>query len=105
MSGIQPSEIRSDWLVEPLRSSDPADARRISLGDTYSSQDEVEQFPTEWTPEFRAEWDRFLKKAAPGDAIWFFRSPRDTWDELGGREGFVIMRDGTPIAAIVTVLS
>ena len=41
----------------------------------------------------------------PGDKIFFFRSPSETWAALLGQAGFAIVRDGHPIQCVVTVLN
>ena len=38
----------------------------------------------------------------PGDELWSFSSPPDMWEGLIGRAGIVLMRDGHPVANVVT---
>ena len=44
-------------------------------------------------------------RARPGDHLWRFASPAQTWLELAGREGVFLVRDGMVIAHIVTAMN
>ncbi len=48
---------------------------------------------------------RVLELERPGDTYRHFRTPPYTWRQLTGREGITLVRDGVPIAGIVTVLN
>jgi hypothetical protein len=41
----------------------------------------------------------------PNDELWTFSSPPCTWEDLAGRAGIVMVRDGTAIEIIVTMLN
>lgn len=49
------------------------------------------------TPEAR----RMLQSRLPGDRVFFYRSPPETWAALLGRGGFAIVRDGKPCRALI----
>ena len=50
-------------------------------------------------------WVALKKKLREGDELWEFRSPQEDWDNLGGREGVCIVRDGEIADLIVTRMS
>jgi hypothetical protein len=49
------------------------------------------------------EWRMFKSSMKPGDELWEFCSPQETWAELMGRAGYVILRKGETVAEIVTM--
>lgn len=46
-----------------------------------------------------------LERLEPGDEVWAFRSPPETWAHLRGRAGFCVLRDQEVVAIYVTMLS
>lgn len=50
-------------------------------------------------------FNEFVAKVQPGDEIWTFKSPPESWRALAGRAGFAIVRGGQVVADLVTVLS
>ena len=63
-------------------------------------------------PRKDTSWSRSLQDAidlkhlfSPVDKIWRYKSPPETWRSLGGRAGFALVRDGRPIAAVVTMMN
>lgn len=105
---ISVSNIRPDWLVEELPSFQLEEAARYELArwelvDAGPAQ--VEEFVAGIKPKFRTEWQKFISAALPGDSLWAFRSPRETWNDLAGRAGFAIVRNGKPVAALMTMIS
>jgi hypothetical protein len=40
-----------------------------------------------------------------GDELWTFASPEITWEELAGRAGYAIVRNGDPIRYWMTVIN
>jgi hypothetical protein len=39
------------------------------------------------------------------DELWAFSSPAEYWKGLAGRAGVALVRDGRPIAHVVTVMN
>lgn len=48
------------------------------------------------------KWKRLTAHMQPGDELWEFRSPPESWQHLCGLAGIVLIRDGTMIDWIVT---
>lgn len=51
------------------------------------------------------DWKQLLAAMQPGDELWEFNSPEDTWKHLAGRAGFAVVRDGNLIASLVTMMN
>lgn len=51
------------------------------------------------------EWEELKALMVPGDEIWTFSSPPDSWRDLAGRAGVALVRNGVPIRIIVTVMN
>jgi hypothetical protein len=52
-----------------------------------------------------AQWDVMKAGMEPGDEIWHFTSPADSWKHLAGRAGYVILRAGRPVGAMLTMMN
>lgn len=50
-------------------------------------------------------WAKFRAHFQSGDEFWIFSSPKDTWNQLAGRAGFAIVRDGEVVDVFVSVIS
>jgi hypothetical protein len=48
-------------------------------------------------PDFRADWERLLRKREPGDELWRFGPPRGGIDVCG----IALVRDGEVISTLV----
>jgi hypothetical protein len=51
------------------------------------------------------EWLAILRRMEPDDELWEFNSPPETWQNLCGRRGFAVVRDGEVVATILTVMN
>ena len=51
------------------------------------------------------DWKQLLAAMQPGDELWEFSSPEDAWKHLAGRAGFAVVRNGTPVASLVTMMN
>jgi hypothetical protein len=49
------------------------------------------------------EWERLKAMMLPGDELWGFCSPPDSWQHLAGRAGYALIRNGEVIDCIVTL--
>lgn len=52
-----------------------------------------------------SEWEDLKQKIAPGDCLFHYRSDEDSWRNLSGREGYILIRHGKPIAGILVRVS
>ena len=51
------------------------------------------------------EWQEILAQIQPGDELCEYRSDEESWDELMGWEGVVLMRSGEMINSICTKMN
>lgn len=56
--------------------------------------------PTKWN-----HWHVFGRSYEPGDELWYFESPADTWNGPAGRCGYLVLRDGQLHAILVVAIS
>jgi hypothetical protein len=52
-----------------------------------------------------ARWEALKARMQPGDELWTFASPADSWKHLAGRAGIALVRDNKMVDAIVTILN
>ena len=83
----------------------------IPPNEFLQSEVPIETVTQELTPtddtvtKFKLESRIFLDNIKEGDIIRSFCSPTSSWEQLAGRKGYTIVRDGHPVAAIVTMLN
>jgi hypothetical protein len=51
---------------------------------------------------YRLGWTAFLKRIKPGDELWEFCSPPETWHNRRGREGVAMVRRGKVVRSVIT---
>jgi hypothetical protein len=52
-----------------------------------------------------AKWQALKSAMRPGDELWTFTSPADSWAHLAGRAGIALVRNRTIVSAIVTLMN
>jgi len=50
-------------------------------------------------------WKAFIARMIEGDELWEFTSPADTWQNLCGRQGIAIVRNGEVLSNLVTEMN
>lgn len=51
------------------------------------------------------EWVKIKGQMKEGDELWEFCSPPKSWENLAGRAGICLVRDGEIIDSIVTIMN
>ena len=51
------------------------------------------------------DWSHIKMRFTERDELWTFSSPRDYWEGLAGRAGVALIRNGRPIAHVITVMN
>lgn len=46
-----------------------------------------------------------LEALAPGQELWYFESPQETWDALCGRAGYAIVQGGRVVDTHMTAIN
>ena len=54
---------------------------------------------------YNHHWNLLKAELRDGDELWLFSSPKETWQNLCGRGGICIVRDGEVVKTMVTVLN
>jgi len=57
------------------------------------------------SPEFVAACRAFRKEIQPGDEILEFCTSLPSWQQMMGRQGYLLRRDGEVIARVITRLN
>ena len=89
------------WLIEKISVED-AEMAHPGIND-----ERVQRFPDIARPfGFQnGEWEALKAQMQPGDEIWTFASPEDSWIHDAGRAGVALVRAGAAIKAVVTVMN
>ena len=71
------------------------------------TDDRIARFPDAAKPFGlrHPQWEELKRDMLPGDEIWAFSSPPDSWADLAGRAGIALVRKGIPIRTIVTAMN
>lgn len=49
--------------------------------------------------------DKLTLLMLPGDELWSYSSPPETWEHMMGRSGIALLRDGRTIAQVITLMN
>jgi hypothetical protein len=82
--------VSADWLTERV-SVEEAEALHMHEGHPFGS--------------LNREWNYLKSTMQAGDELWNFSSSRESWEQLFGREGVAVVRDGKPMIGIVTLMN
>jgi hypothetical protein len=95
------SPIPKAWLDKKI-SVEEAEAAHPGIND-----DRAGRFPEAAKPfGFQSQaWEALKAAMQPGDELWTFASPAKSWEDLAGRAGIAVVRDGNPIKVLVTVMN
>jgi hypothetical protein len=88
---------RLDWLVRRVTPEEAAAAHMVqtpALGDA--------SVPFGFLAE---QWQKLRTGMRVGDELWEYCSPPETWDELAGRAGYVVVRNGRIVADVLTSMN
>jgi hypothetical protein len=89
------------WLIEKVTVAE-AEAEHPGIKD-----DRLARFPDAGKPFgfMHQAWEDFKAAMAPGDELWTFSSPAESWADLAGRAGIALVRKDIPIRTIVTKMN
>ena len=94
--------IPKSWLDKKVTIAE-AEAEHPGIRD-----ERVQRFPDAAKPfGFKSgQWEA-IKAATmqPGDELWTFASPAESWQNLAGRAGVAVVRDGNPVMVLTTMLN
>ena len=89
------------WLDKKVTIAE-AEAEHPGIND-----ERVQRFPDAAKPfGFKnGQWEAIKAAMQPGDELWTFASPAESWENLAGRAGITVVRDGNPIMVLTTMLN
>ena len=86
--------------------------RKISVAEAEAKYPGVHDERVRRMPEIakpfgflNGKWEELKAAMRPGDELWTFASPAQSWQDLAGRAGVALVRDGTPITVITTSMN
>ena len=83
-------------------SGEPLTVEQVEADNLHPDDGRVPQVPFGFC---HCEWLRFKEAMQPGDRIHHFRSSPESWEALGGREGYVLVRKKKIVTHLLTVMS
>ena len=95
------SLIPKAWLDKKVTIAE-AEAAHPGIND-----ERVQRFPDAAKPfGFKSgQWEAIKAAMQPGDELWTFVSPKESWENLAGRAGIAVVRDGNPVMVLTTMLN
>jgi hypothetical protein len=93
--------IPKTWLDKKITIAE-AEAEHPGIND-----ERVQRFPDAAKPfGFKnGQWEAIKAAMQPGDELWTFASPAKSWEDLAGRAGIAVVRDGNPVMVLTTMLN
>jgi hypothetical protein len=100
-AGDDTSMIPKEWLQKPISITE-AEADHPGITD-----ERVKRFPDAAKPFGfnNAKWEDLKSEMQPGDELWIFSSPPESWQAHAGRSGIALVRNGIPIKTLVGVMN
>jgi hypothetical protein len=107
------------WHGGPARAADDVPAipkawldKKMSIAEAEAAHPGVNDERVQRMPEIakpfgflNSQWEALKAEMQPGDELWSFASPAKSWEDLAGRAGIAVVRDGNPIKVLVTKLN
>lgn len=98
--------MKREWLRKKVETTDElslaADELREFGLDANVLQELLASGPT---LEARKRWADFIQAIQPDDELWYYKSPKETWDSLAGCAGYAIVRGGEIVSTYNTMRS
>src|SRR5580692_3825247 len=100
--------MKLEWLTERCETTD-ARAIRLQAMASFEISDENKQKVLDKSERFQKwveeRWKPFIAQMQPGDELWHFSSPPETWANMAGRAGYAIVRDGVIVHSLMTLMN
>lgn len=99
---LSPGEsVPRDWLDRQL-TIDEAEAMYTTPPEQRSPRSPEDALPF---GRINWQWEGLKSVMQPGDELWTYASPPETWRALAGRAGLVVVRAQAPFAAMTTMMN
>ena len=87
--------MKREWLQKKLETTDYvalASEELLSYGlvDKTAERELLDKLAKGPVPQ---RWKEFIQAMEPGDELWYYRSPKESWDSFSGCAGYAIVRN------------
>jgi hypothetical protein len=95
------------WHIPDAWLSGPYTVAEIEAANPGVTDDRSTDMPEIAKPLgfLHARWARMKSTTQPGDTLWTYASPAETWAGLGGTAGVALMHNGVVIGYIETQMN
>ncbi len=99
------TEIPQNWLRQKGTPEDFERARleRVAAGFNLPFEKVLQKFAARPFGALTDAWRSFIGRMQPGDELWSFSSPDDTFPKKLGCQGFAIVREGSIRDTLITL--
>jgi hypothetical protein len=95
----QLESILTSWLIKKVT------VEEIEAANPGIRDERIDRFPEAAKPFgfLNPKWEALKAEMKPGDELWTFASPADSWKNLAGRAGIALVREGDVVRSIITL--
>ena len=97
---LREGPVRTDWVVIDHQVPTTWVTRKVA-----NSAGEYDWEKGRYKPAEHPGIQELLNLMVPGDELWKFSSSRESWSNLCGRAGYVVLRNGEQVAHLTTVMN
>jgi hypothetical protein len=94
---VRRPDIPAEWLKERISVEQAERAHSVRLEDLGPD-------PVPFGYQ-KNEWLELRSSMQPGDELWNYSSSAESWAHLAGRAGIAVVRNGTVVAHLVTLMN
>jgi len=99
--------VKREWLQKKLETTDYvtlSTEELLSLGfvDKSAERALLDRVSKRQPPE---RWKEFIRTMQSGDELWYYKSPKETWDDFRGAAGYAIVRKGEVVSSFNSMRS
>ena len=92
--------MKREWLQRKLETTDYVSLGReellsLELIDKAAERELLDRLAKTPTPE---RWKELIRTMQAGDEFWYYKSPKETWDNFSGRAGYAVVRNNEVIS-------
>jgi hypothetical protein len=88
--------MRNDWLIGKT-TVEVVEEKYFKEMELYAHSEQANKL--------NPRWGSFKAQIEPGDELWEYCSPMESWEARCGRAGFAILRDGKVVASYLRMMN
>ncbi len=98
--------MKREWLQKKLETTDYVTLASEEIKSSgFSDEDERKLLERLAKAPPWKRWEEFIRIMQPGDEFWYYKSPKETWDQFRGAAGYAIVRKGEVVSSLNTAVS